>query len=121
MYLGAMRSLTRFFTLWGLVLVIAVASVQLAAARGQAPAVDTMVICTGSGPVHILFDENGVPTGGVMVCPDYALAFFANTSVTTPEALRSDLWQRVWTSRTAARAAEQPAPASQARGPPFFV
>ena len=45
-----------------LLVLVAVTSVELAAARGQAPAVGTLVICTGSGPVHILVDENGQPT-----------------------------------------------------------
>ncbi|MFP7672614.1 hypothetical protein ACG74X_04560 [Marivita sp. S0852] len=116
-----MRTVIRQTTLCVLLLVIGFASVQLAAARGQAPAVGTMVICTGTGPIHILVDENGDPTGAVMVCPDYALAFFADITGSTPQAKRVDLLTSLWTSRTRARAAEQEAPSSHARGPPISV
>jgi hypothetical protein len=75
-----------------MLLVVSITSVELAAARGQSPAVGTMVICTGTGPLHILVDENGQPTGGVMVCPDYALAFYAELDSTAPDALRTELW-----------------------------
>ena len=104
-----------------LVLVIGFASVQLAVARGQSPAVSTMVICTGTGLIHILVDENGEPTGSVMVCPDYALAFYADATIASPDLVRLDVWQLLWLSRTEALSAEQAAPLSQARGPPLSV
>ncbi|MFP7570193.1 hypothetical protein [Marivita sp. S2033] len=104
-----------------LVLVIALTSVELAAARGQAPAVATMEICTGTGPVHILVDENGAPTGGVMICPDYAMAFFAEPPPPTPAALRIDTWCALWLNDSPVVSAEQAAPRSQARGPPATI
>ena len=116
-----MRFLARHMISGLMLMVIALTSVELAAARGQAPAVGTMVICTGTGPLHILVDENGQPTGGVMVCPDYALAFYADVDSTPPDALRTDLWHALWVSRTDARAVGAIIPVPQARGPPVAV
>lgn len=103
------------------VIVVAITSVQLAAARGHAPAVGTMVICTGTGPLMILVDETGQPTGGAMVCPDYALAFYADLQTAAPEALRVDLWTGLWVALTESRSHGAPTPLSQPRGPPVAV
>ena len=116
-----MRVLLRHITVLTLALLIGVTSVQFAAARGQSPAVDTMEICTGTGPIHILVDENGQPTGGVMICPDYAMAFFAEMSVGVPDLQPVALWQSMWISRTAVAAVSVPLMTAQARGPPDFV
>ena len=116
-----MRNVLRQITTGLLLLVIAITSVQFAAARGQAPAVATMEICSGSGPVHILVDEHGEPTGNIMVCPDYATAFFADPTPDTARALRAETWQAMWLSRTAVLSAETVKPDTHARGPPAFV
>ena len=116
-----MRFVMRQTVCAALLLMVAFTSVQLAAARGQSPAVTTMVICTGTGPVHILVDENGQPTGGVMICPDYALAFFADLDVATPDIKRIDVWHAQWRGHTSVLAAEQAVPLSQPRGPPVFL
>ncbi|WP_439522230.1 hypothetical protein [Marivita sp.] len=116
-----MHFVLRHITFALMVLVIGFTSVQLAAARGQSPAVGTMEICTGTGPVHILVDENGQPTGGVMICPDYALAFYADMTTPMPEARRVDAWHVLWMSQMDVLAAEHPTPQSQARDPPASV
>lgn len=101
--------------------VIGVTSVQLAAARGQSPAVGMMEICTGTGPIHIIVDENGAPTGKIMICPDYALAFFADPLPNAFEAQRTDIWRTLWRGATSVVSAAQTIPESQARGPPVSV
>lgn len=111
----------RHITVLALALLIGVTSVTLAAARGQSPAVGTMEICTGTGPIHVLVDENGQPTGGVMICPDYALAFFADVWLPVPSAPRVDVWQALWISRTNALATATARVLAQARGPPTFL
>ena len=116
-----MRLLLRQITSVFLLLVVFTASVQLAAARGHAPAVGTLEICTGSGPIHILVDENGEPTGGVMICPDYALAFYADPYPNVAVLLTNDAWQGLWADDAAEQIAAQSRPLSQARGPPEAV
>ena len=116
-----MRFLMRHVTTFALILMIGVTSVQLAAARGQSPAVGTMEICTGTGPMHILVDENGEPTGGVMICPDYAMAFFADVWADPPAALRVEAWQDVWVGQGGVISAHHIRVESQARGPPVSV
>jgi len=116
-----MRFWMRQITVLMVALVIGVTSVQLAAARGQPPATGTMVICTGTGPVHILVDQNGVPTGGVMICPDYAMAFFADVWSQVSDVRRIDSWQDVWVAQPGVQRADQMRVDSQARGPPLAV
>ncbi len=116
-----MTSLLRHITSLGLALLIAFTSVQFAAARGQSPAVGTMEICTGTGPVHILVDENGEPTGGVMICPDYAMAFFADHLGVVPDLQQVVLWQDIWLPRLAVGVHSAAPRVAQARGPPGLV
>ncbi|MTJ04803.1 MAG: hypothetical protein FH759_08955 [Sediminimonas qiaohouensis] len=36
-----------------------------------------MVLCTGTGPITVLTDENGQPVGAPHICPDCAMSLFA--------------------------------------------
>jgi hypothetical protein len=116
-----MVSRLRNITVLGLALLIGFTSIQFAAARGQSPAVGMMEICTGTGPVHILVDENGEPTGGVMLCPDYALAFFADVWGSLPQANWDAQWQAILVSQGAIRLITNDVLSAQARGPPILV
>jgi hypothetical protein len=60
-----------------LALVMVVTSQGFALARAADGPAGAMVICTGSGPVTVLVDEDGQPTGAVHICPDCALGLFA--------------------------------------------
>lgn len=108
-------------TALALALLITVTSVTFAAARGQSPAVGTMEICTGTGPIHILVDENGEPTGGVMICPDFALAFFADVWTEGPTVQPVSHWQAMWIARGRESAVSTVLAKAQARGPPVRV
>lgn len=105
----------------GLALLIGFTSVQFATARGQPPAVGMMEICTGTGPIHILVDENGEPTGGVMLCPDYALSFFADVWSALPQANCDAQWQAISVSQGTLCPVTHDVLSAQARGPPIFV
>ncbi len=50
--------------------VFALAGVTWAMSRGQAPAADVAVICSGVGVVAVMLDADGHPTGGLHPCPD---------------------------------------------------
>ena len=60
-----------------LVLALIVTSQGFALARTADGPAGAMVICTGSGPVTVLVDGNGQPTGAAHVCPDCVLGLFA--------------------------------------------
>ncbi|WP_294613393.1 hypothetical protein [uncultured Roseovarius sp.] len=60
----------------GLCLLMALTSQTMAVARGAASPVGTMVLCTGTGPVTVMVDANGQPTGTAHICPDCALGLF---------------------------------------------
>jgi len=40
------------------------------ASRFDRDAAGQVILCTGSGPVTVYVDENGVPTGAPHICPD---------------------------------------------------
>lgn len=62
-----MRMLTALF----LSLVLAVASVSMAVARGQAPMAGTIELCTEDGVVSVVLDAKGNPVAPhVHLCPD---------------------------------------------------
>lgn len=51
---------------------------SMAQARTMASPTGEIVLCTGTGPITVLVDENGQPTGRAHVCPDCALSLFAD-------------------------------------------
>ena len=68
--LSAGRTVLRLLAPIALVFALALASVSMATARHQAPAVGSVVICTGHGVVTLTLDAQGRPTGPVLPCPD---------------------------------------------------
>ena len=100
------------------VLVLALASVTMSVARGQAVAVGTGMFCSGQGMVLRAVDAHGQPTLALHVCPDCQAGFgpaLLTAPVATPEAptrICFDPPPRL--ASAPAKAAPQP----QARGPP---
>ncbi|MCO0635445.1 hypothetical protein M8745_05650 [Lutimaribacter sp. EGI FJ00014] len=101
-------------------LVLVLTGQSMAIARGTPGPSGEIVLCTGSGPISVLVDENGQPVGRAHICPDCAFAFFAAhwdapRLPPRPEAravpLRPD---------TTARPETAQAPTPQARGPPVL-
>ena len=66
------------------VVALIVGTMQIAYARGAAPAVDQMVICTGQSAVTIGIDADGNPTGVVHYCPDCAATALVAIDVSHP-------------------------------------
>lgn len=59
-------------------LLLLVTSQSMAVARGtMRDATGSMVLCTGTGPITVLMDENGEPIGPSHICPDCALSVIA--------------------------------------------
>jgi len=64
-----MKPLLRIY----LALMLALTGQSMAVARGYSGPAGQVVLCTGTGPVAVYVDENGVPTGPPAFCPDCAL------------------------------------------------
>ena len=109
-----MRAAFRLF----LILMLALTSQGLAAARGQPRAVSELVICAGAAVITLGIDSQGKPVRHRDFCPDMAPQLLAAVAQSDPPppfrqgVTRADLLAHV--SRAAGRAA----PAAQARDPP---
>lgn len=114
---------TRFKLLIGIVaaLVLAMTSMTMAVARGQARVAGEVVICTGYGVTTISVDAEGNPTGPVHLCPDMVLAMMAAIAVApalpTPPQGEGRRLQTVELESAQAQAFVVP----RARGPPAAV
>ncbi|PKP68815.1 MAG: hypothetical protein CVT82_13860 [Alphaproteobacteria bacterium HGW-Alphaproteobacteria-4] len=104
-----------------LALLLAVTSMTMAVARGQARVAGEFVICSGYGLTTIKVDHNGNPVSEIHICPDMALGLMAAVahappSVERPAGRVSDLIlvePRLLHSRSFVVA--------RARGPPVVV
>lgn len=103
-------------------LILVIGTLQIAHARGMAPAVDEMVICAGHGIVTIGIDAEGNPTGEIFYCPDCASPAIALPDVATPMPAAQILRFEIASSFAAPIVAPVFAPLTPpARGPPLFV
>lgn len=104
-----------------LALVLSLTGQTMAVARGAAPAVGVMVLCTGAGPRAVLVDESGAPTGPRHLCPDCALSLL----VAAPDSPATPLvraYARLDPIAPApGRAAKPSLPVPSARGPPALL
>ena len=113
--------MTRIPTLLVLILSLLTTAVSDAYARGAAPAVDRMVICSGMTTKVVHFDAQGKPTTPPHHCPDCTLAMQDALLppldlVVAPLGVSS----MDWTTR-AEHIAQKPAAQAIARGPPLPV
>ncbi len=121
-YTTADMALTlRTFAGFGLVLLLLLTSLGMAVARGAPGASGRIELCTGTGPVMVDVDENGVPVGPPYICPDYALTLLAHVAApdTVPlQVLRAP--QLAYPPVSAPRSARL-CPVRLARAPPLPV
>ena len=108
----------RSLTALTLALMLALTSLTLAVARGQAPALGTIILCSGAGMQALPVDADGNPTGPPHVCPDgvTALASVEMAAPGLPVRQRRD-GDRLTVVRRVALAGLH-VTAAQARGPP---
>ncbi len=116
-----MNTVLRTYLAIAMALTLALTGQSVARAVGSAGGLGQMVLCTGTGPVMVFVDENGVPTKPPEYCPDRAL----NLLVAVAPA---DLAPRARVSRPVAlptRAAHvqgvEIRTLAHARAPPFVV
>ena len=113
-----MRSLSALL----LSLVLALASVSMAVARGQMPMGATMTLCSQGQAVTVTLDANGNPiTTPPHFCPDCLSAVAALDLASAPDLSAPDHALRLPASfDTPPRRRDAPQVAFQARGPPAF-
>lgn len=91
---------------------------SMALARFMAAPTGEMVLCTGTGPIAILVDEEGQPVGKPHICPDCALSFFAAVSDVPDAPVRPLAVSDVVYDCAEKRASSSGAVRAVARGPP---
>jgi hypothetical protein len=69
-----MKCTLRTYLALSLALLLSLTSQTMATARGAPTPVGQAILCTGSGPVTILVDAEGQPTGQTHICPDCAFS-----------------------------------------------
>ena len=113
----------RLGSLFGILMavVMAVTSVSVAHARGQAGPTGTMVICRGLTVMTVLVDAQGQPTENPHICPDAALALFVEVGADAPLIAQSLEWESVDWDAPVLLAGPLLALAAQARGPPDLL
>ena len=114
-----MRRILRPYLGLLLALMLALTGQSMAMARGASSPVGEMELCTGTGPITILVDENGQPTGPAHICPDCALSLFAAIATDDTQPLRPLGRVVVLTLPAGQEPRAQPRVAAQARGPPL--
>lgn len=66
-----------------LVCVLVLTGHSMAIARGTPMSTEQIELCTGSGPVMVLVDAEGKPTGASHICPKFSLSLL--NAVAIPE------------------------------------
>jgi len=111
------RTLTALFLSFALVIM----SYGTASARGASSAVDSMVICIGTGSVVVYVDADGQPTAAPHLCPDCALHLLVGVlpPASLPETITSSGYRnRLVTDLTVT---SRSGPSYCARGPPDAI
>jgi hypothetical protein len=103
-----------------LALMLVLTGQSMAIARGTPGPSGELVLCTGSGPITILVDENGQPVGQAHICPDCAFAFFAAHWDAPDLPPRPAARHVPLRPGTQAQPDTASAPVAQARGPPVL-
>lgn len=74
--------------------VIVLTAQSAAVARTMPDASGQMVLCSGTGPMLVSVDENGVPMEPPQLCPDCALALFTALDAGEVTIASLGMWRR---------------------------
>lgn len=100
-------------------LILALTGQTMAVARGATGPAGSMVLCTGTGPITVLVDEQGQPIGPRHICPDCSLSLFSSLGPVQTLPARPGRWQAVAFVIPPRHSTGQITPHAQARAPPF--
>ena len=99
--------------------ILALTGQTMAVARGATGPAGSMVLCTGTGPITVLVDEQGQPIGPRHICPDCSLSLFSSLGPAQTLPARPGRWQAAVFGIPPRHSTGQIAPHAQARAPPF--
>lgn len=99
--------------------ILALTGQTMAVARGATGPAGSMVLCTGTGPITVLVDEQGQPIGPRHICPDCSLSLFSSLGPAQTLPARPGRWQAVAFAIPPRHSTGQITPHAQARAPPF--
>ena len=101
--------------------VIALTAQSAALARTMPDASGQMVLCTGSGPMLVLFDENGKPVEAPQVCPECVLSLLHALGTDLAYAAATGVWRELFGPSFVIFETNLRLGAPKARGPPVSV
>ena len=104
-----------------LVVLVAFTAQSAALARTMPDAAGHMVLCTGTGPVMVYFDENGEPTAPPQLCPEFALSLIVALAIDEVAFDALGGWQAQTSNAVVTRRSVLRLGAPNARAPPVFV
>lgn len=104
-----------------LILMLALTSQGLAAARGQSRAVSELVICAGTAVITLSVDGDGKPVKRSDFCPDMAPQLLAAVGMPAPPPVPRSGMARAILSMPVTRITGRDAPQAQARDPPMVL
>ncbi|MFZ5962441.1 hypothetical protein ACOXXX_05770 [Thalassococcus sp. BH17M4-6] len=116
-----MMSLFRSLTACALALVLALTSLQMAAARGAGGPAGMMELCLGQGVVTVAVDAQGKPTGPVHFCPDCVMSLIVALDDTPPTVSRPQAYVALSHVITHQHRVGRTTRAARARGPPVLI
>lgn len=108
----------RAYLALALALVLTLTGQSMALARSAPGPAGQMVLCTGNGPVTVLVDSQGQPTGAVHICPDCALSLFQIATHDTANTLPPTAWEPVQEIDFIVEKSDLTRLTARARGPP---
>jgi len=108
----------RTYLALALAFVLTLTAQGMALSRTAPDPTGRMVLCTGTGPVTVLIDSQGQPTGAMHICPDCALSLFQIASGDTADLLRPTSWKPAQSIDFIVEKSDLTRLPARARGPP---
>lgn len=104
-----------------LVAVLVLTGHSMAIARGTSGAAGWMELCTGTGPVMVAVDEDGLPTGESHICPEFSLSLLDHLAADEIAARQVALHATLILAGARPRPEGRTLATVRARGPPALL
>ena len=114
-----MKLNTRAYLAILLAALLALTGQSMAVARGASSPMGEIVLCTGTGPVMVLVDSEGNPTGPAHYCPDGAMSLMLAITPAVAMPVLLGFGRYLELVPVVAHLGGLELPHAQARGPPL--